>query len=255
MRPRLAIAGLAFIALGGVVWFGWWSPATSEATEQVREQVRTVQLDNGSGDVAIRVADTGTTTVRQHFEYRWGDPEQAYSVEGDELVLGDCGWNCSVDYEVTVPRGTVVTGTVSSGTLSVAGVASADVGANSGDVRISDVRGPVSVEADSGSVQLSRVSGRTSVQASSGDVEGAELTGPVSVDASSGDVQLRLARPQDVRAEASSGSIEVLVPDAGYRVTADASSGERSIDVREDPAAAHTLDLHASSGDISAATR
>lgn len=255
MRPRLAIAGLAFIALGLVVWFGWWSPATSEATDRLREQVRTIKLDNDSGNVTIRAADTETTTVHQRYEYRWGEPDKGYKLDDGELTLGDCGWNCSVDYELTVPRGTLVNGDLDSGELSLTGVSGTDVEVDSGDVDITDVSGPVKVQSDSGSVRLARISGRTDLDVSSGEVLASQLRGPVNVDASSGNVRLELATAQDVRADASSGNIEVLVPDVGYRVTSDVSSGEQAINVRQDPRAEHVLDLHASSGNISASTR
>jgi hypothetical protein len=256
MRPRLAIAGLAFIALGLVVWFGWWSPATSEATDQLRGQVRTIALDNGSGNVTIRATDTATTTVHQHYRYHWGKPGRSYRLDGDELTLGDCGWNCTVDYDVTVPRGAVVGGDVSSGELKLSGVSGVDVDVSSGDADIADVTGPVKLQADSGSVRLSDVTGRTDLDVSSGEVQAGGLRGPVGVDASSGNVRLELATPQDVRADASSGSIQILVPaDAVYRVKADADSGEESINVRQDPHAPHVLDLHASSGNISASSR
>ncbi|MGH3622249.1 MAG: DUF4097 family beta strand repeat-containing protein [Sciscionella sp.] len=255
MRPRLAIAGMVLIVIGLAVGFGWWWPEKAEATDNLRAQVRGVRIENSSGDVDIRVGDTTITRVRQVFNYSWSKPDDAYSMDGDALVLSDCGWSCSADYEIVVPRGTRVSGAASSGDVTVNGVAAVDVRVNSGEIIVRDVDGPVRVEANSGDIDLARIRGDVTLRADSANITGTGLDGRVSANASSGDIELTMAGQRDVRAEVSSGNVTVRVPAGAYRVNAHASSGDEQVDIPTDPSAAHTLELTASSGDIEVSKR
>jgi Putative adhesin len=250
MRPKLATAGVAFIVLGLATGFGWWWPERAEVTANLRAQVREVRIDNNSGDVDVRVDDTTSTRVRQVFHYNWSKPGDAYSMDGNTLVLGGCGGSCSVDYHIVVPRGTKVTGEASSGEIALAGVAAVDVRVSSGGIAVHDVRGPVRAEASSGDIDLSRVTGESTLRANSGNITGDGMDGRVSAETSSGDIEMSLTSQRDVRAKASSGDISLRVPDGTYQVNAHASSGGEQVNVPTDPAAAHSLVLSASSGDI-----
>lgn len=252
-RGWLAVGGIAMIGIGAAVAFGWLSSATAEATDQV-DGVSRVRIDNDSGNVSIRAGDVRTTTVRRHFDFRLGEPGKSFSVEGGELVLDDCGWWCSVDYELIVPEDMAINGDVKSGDLLLEGVASAEVDASSGDVTVRDVSGPVRLDVSSGDVHLSGVSGPVDVDASSGDVTGDGLRGQVTVDASSGTIRLEMVVPQNVTADASSGDIELTVPDVPYRVEGETDSGDREIRVDQGGDAARTLRLNTSSGDVTVRT-
>lgn len=235
-RTGLAVGGVVLIGVGVAVAFGWLWPSTAEATAEVTQRVDTVDVASDAGDVIIRAADVEATTVRQLFRYRWDQPGDAYSVQGATLVLGECpDWGCSVDYEVLVPRGATVTGHVDSGDLTIEGVASADVGADSGDIDVRDVAGPVTVGLDSGSFT------------------GAGLRGDVRAEVKSGDVEVTLAEPGDVRASADSGDVRLAVPEGDYRVEGDTDSGDRDVQIPQDPAAGNVLDLVTDSGDVTVA--
>lgn len=217
-KPALAIGGVALIAVGAGIALGWnWWPNSehAETQEVVPQPVSSVRVDNNSGDVRIRVGDTTTTSVNQVFRYHGDRPDRAFTVAGGQLVLAGCGNDCTVDYEVVVPRGTTVQGEVRSGDLTVDGVASADLRANSGDIEIRDVAGPINANTRSGSIEVS------------------------------------LSVPGDVRAEAASGDIRLIVPGGRYRVAGHTNSGDRNVDVVADPSAPHLLDVSTSSGDVS----
>ncbi|WP_232376437.1 DUF4097 family beta strand repeat-containing protein [Amycolatopsis aidingensis] len=250
VRPGLALGGVLMIGAGVAVAFGWVWPSTAEATDTVAEQVNSVEIDNASGDIAITVADVAETTVRQTFSYRFGKPEDTFSITEGELYLGDCGWWCSVEYEVVLPRAAAVTGDLSSGALTLEGVASADVHGSSGDVRVRDVDGPVRVDVSSGDVELTDIGKEITVDTSSGNIIGRDLRGAVTAEASSGDITLALTAAGDVRADASSGNIELTVPAGEYRVEGESNAGDRRIEVGRDSAAAHLLRLDTSSGDV-----
>jgi len=217
-RPALAIGGVALIVAGAAVALGWdWWPLSherAETREEVTERISSVHVDNGSGDVHIRVEDTTTTSVHQAFRYHGDQPDRAFTVARGQLVLAGCGDDCSVDYEVVVPRGATVDGEVRSGDFVVSGAASVDLRAASGDIAVRDV------------------------------------TGAVTTSTKSGDIEVFLAVPQDVRAETSSGDVRIHVPADRYRVTGETRSGARRVDVVEDPAAEHVLDVSTSSGDV-----
>lgn len=231
-RTTRALVGVGLIGVGVAVATGWWWPSTAEATDEFREPVRIVEIDNDSGNVTVRAAEVATTTVRQTFRYNWGDHGSGTSLEGGTLRLADCGWQCSVDYEVVVPLGTTVRGEVDSGNLELDGVAEVDVEVDSGNITVRNVAGPVKAEADSG------------------DIRGQDLRGGVEANADSGDVVLRLAVPGSVTASADSGNVELIVPPASYRVTGDTDSGDRTITVPQDPASEFVLDLDSDSGDV-----
>lgn len=176
-----------------------------------------MEIDNDSGNVTIRAADVEQTSIRLDFDYQWSEPEaeDGYQMEGDKLVLDGCGWNCDVNYDVVVPRGTAVTGDADAGNIVVEGVASADV------------------------------------RADAGNITGDGLRGPVEADADAGNIEVQLDDPANVTAKADSGTIELTVPDVGYRLNVSVDSGGQDVGVREDPNSDYVLDLDADSGDVS----
>ncbi|MBB4687419.1 DUF4097 family beta strand repeat-containing protein [Amycolatopsis jiangsuensis] len=252
-RPLLALAGIVVIGAGVAIAFGWGlgSSVTREAT--VTQEIRGVKLASGSGDVRVR---TGTGPVRVHEKLNYhfrSEPGDAYRVEGDQLVLGDCGHNCSADLEVVVPAGVPVTGDTDSGSLDIAGVGSVDVTGDSGRAKVTDVAGPVSLRLDSGSVDVRNV-GDLKVHGGSGQVNADAVRGSVDITADSGRVEVGLAQPSDVKVQADSGSVQLSVPAGSYRVIGDSDSGHRSVLIpqyTQNPGPdAKTLDLNTSSGSL-----
>jgi Putative adhesin len=214
-KPALAFGGIALIGAGIAVGLGWWWRESAETNAVLSQPIHSVRIDLDSGDVTIRAGNVEATSIRQHFSYRRDRPGDTYRVSGDQLVLGECGSGCSVDYQIVVPLGTVVTGASKSGHIEVDGAAGIDVSTKSGEVRVTDSTGPVKVETSSGNV----------------------------------DITLRTA--QDVHARAG-GDLRVTVPNDRFRVQGDSGSGERDIEIVQDPAAPHVLDLSTTSGDVTA---
>ncbi|WP_243658766.1 DUF4097 family beta strand repeat-containing protein [Tamaricihabitans halophyticus] len=249
----MAVAGVALIGVGAAVAFGWVGTDTAEAENNIAERVRSVEIDNQSGDVTIRATDTQQTKVHQSFRYRWGEPDEAYELDGDNLVLNGCGWGCDVSYQVEVPRDVLVTGKASSGNVTLTEVGGVDVQANSGNIEVRRAAGEVRTKASSGNITLVDLTGPVFAEANSGNIRGDQLGNRAEVQASSGDITLNLASPQSVTASASSGDVEVGVPDGRYRVTTE-TNGTQEIGVASDDSASHVLDLEASSGDVTVRT-
>jgi hypothetical protein len=249
-RPLLALGGIVLIGVGVATAFGWGLGSKFENNHTVSETVRSVKLDGDSGAVKIRTG-SGQPTVRETVHYNWrSKPSGAfYRVEGDQLVLADCGRNCTVDFEVVVPAGVPVNGKLDSGDLDVAGVSSVDVQSDSGRARVEDVSGAVKLRLESGSIDLRDV-GEVKVHSGSGSISGADVRGPVDATSSSGSVDFSLAQANDVKVSADSGSVELTVPGGPYRVQGNSDSGHREIDVPTDGSAQHLLDLTTDSGSV-----
>lgn len=247
-RPLLALGGIVLIGIGLTTAFGWGWGSSFDTTKAVDTTIRSVRLDGDAGSIRIRTGTAGS--VHQHISYHWrGKPDDAFRVDGDQLVLADCGTNCSADFDVVVPAGVQVFGKLDSGGLDVAGAGSVDVQAASGHATVADVSGPVKLRLDSGSIDLHNV-GEVQLHNDSGSVRGEDVRGPADVKTDSGSIRLKLTQAADVTAKTDSGSIDLTVPDQGYRVQGDSDSGHRRIDVRRDDSAAHTLDLTTDSGSV-----
>ena len=95
------------------------------------------------------------------------------------------------------------------------------------------------------------------VRTSAGGVEAAELDVPsLAVDTSAGSVNASFVRPpQDVRITTSAGSVELRVPDAGYRVDGDTSAGTVRIGVIQDPSAPRSLYAESAAGNVTVLPR
>jgi hypothetical protein len=248
-RPLLALGGIALIGVGLATAFGWgWGSSFSTDTT-LTTAIRSVKLEGDSGSVKLRTG-TGASTVRQEINYHWrGKPGDAFHVDGDQLVLADCGNNCSADFEVVVPAGIPVTGKLDSGSLDIAGVSSVDVQSDSGHVKVENVSGAVNLRHDSGSIDLRDV-GAVTLHSDSGSIEGRNVRGPVDVTSSSGHIDFALAQPNDVKVRSDSGSVELTVPGGPYRVQGNSDSGHRSFEVPTDGSAAHTIDVTTDSGSV-----
>jgi len=249
-RPLLALGGIVLIGVGLATALGWGWGSKYENTDTVSQAIRSVKLEGDSGSVKIRTGP-GPSTVHQAVHYNWRSKPEGpfYRMDGDQLVLGACDTNCTVDFEVVVPAGVPVTGNLDSGGLDIAGVSSVDVQSDSGHARVENVSGPVKLRLESGSIDLRDV-GEVQLRSDSGSVTGRDVRGPVDVTASSGSVDFTLAQANDVKVHADSGSIDLAVPGGPYRVQGSSDSGHREIGVPTDGSAQRLLDLTTDSGSV-----
>ncbi|WP_239095780.1 DUF4097 family beta strand repeat-containing protein [Micromonospora lutea] len=226
-----------------------------DTTESAR--ITAIQVLPGSGDVVVR-ADGGVDGVRvkRVLRYQNNQPDVTYEIKGTELVLDtSCGARCSLSYEVTVSEGVSVRGETGSGDVDLSRVGQVDLKVGSGDVRIAAATDTVRVETGSGDIRVYDVTGPVVVRASSGDVTGSRLGGEVDAETKSGSISLELDKPTSARAHASSGDVNVTVPQGPYQVRSKAGSGRLDLGVTHDPSATSVLDLRTGSGDISVIAR
>jgi hypothetical protein len=245
---------LGVILLVAAAGLGLWQfgDRNSDDTHKIDDKITTVQLAAGHSDITIKVSDDDRTTVREKRKFWFFKHGDAYSVNDGVLKLdGSCGWQCSADYEVTVPRGTKVTGENGSGDIQLDGVAGVDAKSTSGKVELRDVDGDVNLNMTSGDVSVHGLNGKLDVKANSGDIEAKDLKGgPVDVETTSGDIALTLAEANDVNAKDTSGDIDIKAPGNDYKVTTDSKNGDVSNDLGNNTSGTHTVSAATTSGDI-----
>lgn len=269
-RVALAVGGAALVLVGGAV-LTWDGAGSAERSTEV-SGIQRVRVDGGAGDVRIRYEPGGAGGVEQVVR-SWalfGDGEPNHRVENGTLVLdADCGWWCSVDYDVVLPRAVPVEGHRESGSVSVAGMRSLRVEVGSGRIDASDIetsvnartssgavavrgaRGPVDVQSGSGRIELDSISGELRARTGSGQIEGESIAArQIYARTSSGGLRLELTGPRDANLSTGSGQIDVTVPQDRYRVDSRTGSGAVEVEVGQDPAADKQLELATGSGDI-----
>lgn len=216
-----------------------------------KAKITDIVLSGGSGDVKITTATVTETTI-QRIVRRTTNPGASYQLNGTTLNLDtSCGLNCSVSYQIQTPPGVNVRGNLDSGDIQLAGVADTDVQVSSGDMLVTDATGPVKVRATSGDIQVLRAHDTVNAVATSGNIRTIDPAGPVNIRATSGDVEVRLATPNSITANVTSGDIDISVPQASYNIIDRARSGDTSLNgLTSDPTSKNVLDVKASSGDI-----
>ncbi|MGW3492890.1 DUF4097 family beta strand repeat-containing protein [Streptomyces sp. NPDC001020] len=231
----LAIVVAAGTAVGGLAACDPLHQETFQDDSTLSGKITSVRLDIGSGGATVNgTKGNGKLSLHRTVAYEGDKPHGAtYRIEDGVLVLGGCGSHCSVTYTVDVPAGIPVSGDASSGSVSVTRVGAVKVTADSGQIEMNDVSGPVEVRTSDG-----RITGR--------NIAGRRLR----AETSNGAIDLALATPQDVRARTSNGNIDLTVPQADYRVSAKTSNGSKHIEVTDDPSGRYRLDLTTSNGQI-----
>lgn len=183
---------------------------TFDKTLQTNGNV-TLNVSTGSGYIRVTPGSDSSVHIIGHVHAaKWnswidmGSPEERVhqvvanppiEQSGNIINVGkhsDEYKNISIDYDISVPKGTILA--ASSG---------------SGDVHVSDLSGPAKLNSGSGSIDASGLSGRTMLQTGSGDIR-AQLQSPTSVKAQTGSGTIQLNGVQgDLYAETGSGDIEV----------------------------------------------
>lgn len=224
---------------------------TFDRTENTK--ITEIELTPGSGEVVVRTGAVTNVRIERVLRYRGAEPTEAtYRIDGTKLILDtDCGRNCGVSYDILAPEGVAVRGENGSGDVSLTAVSEVDLEVGSGAIDVTDASGRVRVQTGSGDITLNRVSGEVIAHASSGAIDGRGLgAGKVQAETGSGDITLALASPTSVRAHASSGSVDLIVPTGDYQVRATPDSGSADVTVPNNPTATAVLDVRTGSGDI-----
>jgi DUF4097 and DUF4098 domain-containing protein YvlB len=251
-RALLVVAGLIALALVALGTFNLLDLAARHKTTQSAsyEHVRTLVVDDAS-DIRLTNAPPGTplqviTRLTEGFASPKHSAER--TADGGLRLWSSCpvfGGQCEVNYEIRVPSGTLVRAKSSGGDIAAQDLVSnrpLDLRSSAGDVSAVDTSAPA--------IQLS---------SSAGDVAARGLRAArVEAESSAGDVHVSLGEraPDRLLADSSGGDVDVIVPDAVYRLDATSSGGDvDAADVRTDPGSSHAITAHSSAGDVHVAAR
>lgn len=156
----------------------------------------------------------------------------------------------SARYDVAVPVGTRVTASSISGTIEIrATEAEVQARSTSGTVIVRDAADRIEATSVSGDVELRNVRGRIRTETTSGGIRVDEGRGEITAESVSGNIVLRRSHFDNIRAQATSGSISYegpLTRDGSYRLNA--HSGNVLLTVPANVGA--TLELETFSGRI-----
>jgi hypothetical protein len=253
----LALVLIGWLAINEIAWAGQGSYPV-RLTIPMNSGVASIAVDSGDLHVgpgtghAVHVTGTARYSLVRS-TVTWTSDASGVSVRSRCLFpAGSCGF----DSRVTVPSS-----------------ARATVRDDSGDVTVQGLTGPVSIHVDSGGIQATGLSGVVSISDDSGDIIGSALDGPrvviadnsggidivglaslnVSVSNDSGDITLTFTKvPDAVRVVDNSGDITVVLPrgSTAYNVTAETSSGQRTVSVPTNPSSRHVITVLNDSGDV-----
>src|SRR5918992_1418353 len=260
MSNRAAVALTAAVAVGLTVAVSGCRVQVNIGSRTMTDDPRVdggvtaIDLRGGDGDVKVESGPGAGVAIHRSIHYHGKTkPRPGQRVGNGVLTFTKGCSDCSVDYVLTVPATMRLKIRNGSGSISVADVATADVEAGSGDVRVRDVPGPVRAYTGSGSVRLDSVGGQTDLHAASGDIVASGVNGgALRADTGSGSVHLKFsAPPTNVRAETGSGDLRLILPDGAYRIDHSTGSGDENVGIDDDPTAIASVYARTGSGSIS----
>ncbi|MFE0423338.1 DUF4097 family beta strand repeat-containing protein [Streptomyces sp. NPDC058953] len=234
-RPGMvAVAGLVVALVAGASGCGLNGDSFDD-NSALSGKITSVLLDDTGADVTVKgTSGTRSLTLERRVEYRDDRPKKpTHRIENGVLVLGGCGRDCSVEYEVEVPEGTPVRGEMSKGTVKLSRVGAVKVTTKSGRIEMNGVKGAVEVKTSKG-----RITGR--------NIQGNRITAA----AGDGTVHLTVRTPASVTATTDGGRISLRVPKARYQVAVASDGGDKNVDIAHDPRGRHKITLKTKDGDI-----
>jgi hypothetical protein len=198
-----------------------------------------IQLHLDAGNITLAANSGGQVVVKRHTRWRGLEPTLSEDFVGETMIITEtCGGSdgCSVDYDVTVPAGTV-----------------AEAQTSSGDILVKDIGGALQLSTGSGDITVHNAQMRTTMSTESGRISADGIRGSdVSATSQSGDVTLAFAAaPHGVTAQTASGNVTVTLPTGdAYQVDASTDSGQRSVTVAVDAASTRHVTAKTNSGDV-----
>ena len=248
-----ALTLAALTAAGVTVWI-WLRPPphltraalhTAASRQVTREAPARLVVRIDAGDLTVAPGPAGRVSEQRTLTWKSRPPVITESfARGTLTITSRCPAGqpaaCSADVALSVPPGVAVHARVASGNVAVSGL-----------------RGGVSLTAAHGSLRLSRLSGPLQLSSASGGIVGEALTAAqVSARVTAGDISLAFAAvPEQVSAASDAGDVSIDVPRraGGYRVRAATLAGDRTVSVRQDPAAAGSIVATSNAGDVAVA--
>jgi hypothetical protein len=188
------------------------------------------------GQVHIRGVVRGRSTL-----FPWGDTgsrirriEAAPPIarDGNTITVGDVmdrwllrGVNLLI--EVTVPQATEVRALADSGDIRIDSVdGPVECEADSGEITIAQIASEVRAKADSGSIRIRAVNGPIDAHTDSGSIEALEIAGTIDAVTDNGEVSVSQTKPATICVHTDNGRVRVqLAPEGGYSLRVRTDNG------------------------------
>jgi hypothetical protein len=155
---------------------------------------------------------------------------------GNDITIGerhnnDLFRNISIDYEITLPRGSAINSTTGSGDVEIQDVgASVKAQSGSGSVRVHGVQGMTTLGTGSGDIELQQTGpGDVKAETGSGSIRLHGISGALKASTGSGDIEAEGQPTSDWKVSTGSGSVRLSVGNAHFTLDADTGSGNISV--------------------------
>jgi Putative adhesin len=224
--PRAALGAMIAVAVlifaGGAAWALSWATHHTDTRTRILPAGAAIDVSSRNSDVDVVGSDrSDVRLVSKARRSVFGRPHVHVSYADGRLRLdADCSGaqlfdDCTAKFVLEVPRAMAVR-----------------LAASAADVHATDV------------------SGRLRVFVSSGDIHISSPSPDIEARSSSGDIHVLATDAHDVKVVATSGDVHVSVPDRTYAVYTRSTSGDRHLEVREDPRSPRHIDAETTSGDV-----
>ncbi len=152
------------------------------------------------------------------------------SIQIGERHSGDRYRNITIDYEISLPRGSKIEVSTGSGDIETQDVgAGLKADSGSGSVRARAVHGPATLQTGSGDIELEEnAQGEVRAQTGSGSIRIREMNGALRAQTGSGDIEATGKITGESKLETGSGSVRLTIGNGGG-YTLDATTGSGSI--------------------------
>ncbi|WP_420112389.1 hypothetical protein [Pseudactinotalea sp.] len=241
----VVIGALVLQAVG----FGIRSSADTRHATYAADVEDVTELDAriSSGHLAISFADVEEATLEVTSSGWRSDVDWRFEVDGNRLVVREQGnrwiWpdfgGSRSEAELVLPR-------------DLEGAVSAVLDVSAGGMEVDGDLADVAIDVSAGSLVLVGASTSLEAKVSAGDatvITSDPRTISVRVSAGSFHGTVTGAPPESTDVHVSAGDADLDLPDAAYAVSGGVSAGDRTIDVRTDPASEHSLHVQVSAGD------
>jgi hypothetical protein len=194
-------------------------------------------LRGEAGSVKVR----GVVRARSSFFITWGDltgrmrrieENPPIAQDGNAIGIGDVRdrWllrGINLLLEITTPADTEVRALADSGDIRIEGIdGPVECETDSGEINIAGIGSDVRATCDSGGIHIRGVKGPVDARTDSGHIEALEVAGTIDAKTDSGDIRLSQTVVAPVCAQADSGCIRVqLAAGGGYSVRARTDNG------------------------------
>jgi hypothetical protein len=212
---------------------------TSEGGDITASGAGSASLDSGSGSVSAS-GIPGTLNITSE-----GGRIDVHGTGSATLTSGSGDVNASA---VSGPLAVTSAG----GGIHITGVRGAILDSGSGDVVARSVDGPLTATTSGGSLQVNGLTGPLNADTGSGDVNARDVTSAgARVSTSGGSAWLTFATaPRTVQVTTGNGDAVLVLPGGPYAVRADSAGGPQLVSVPVSPAAASTVAVSTSGGEL-----